>query len=97
MLRVFDLVCLTWHLWKSLLPLNLVIVWMAVVAGVGLRIWIVVHFVVVVVVVVETAELELAVAEYSEVDVFVAQDCGVPAKNETVHHAVVADMVAVDV
>ena len=52
-----------------------------------------VHFVVVV----ETAELELAVAEYSEADVFVAQDCGVAAKNETVHHAVVADMVVVDV
>ena len=52
---------------------------MALVVVVGLRIWIVVHFVVVV----ETAELELAVAEYSEAD--------------TVHHAVVADMVAVDV
>ena len=66
---------------------------MSLVVVVGLRIWIVVHFVVVV----ETAELELAVAEYSEADVFVAQDCGVAAKNETVHHAVVADMVVVDV
>ena len=52
-----------------------------------------VHFVVVV----ETAELELAVAEYSEADVFAAQDCGVAVKNEIVHHSVVADMVAVDV